>query len=565
MDTTTQLTDYSDDSMFNNDQKLTQIPYIGKNLELIEQQESNCDSIVKWASRIELESITMKEVIGKVVETTKSANTDILDKCVSKLDKNIDLLKSMIDGVKTQDGTTFAATYTVLQETKSNIKSIKDAIDVLNKTQSECTKVIGSLFNAFQNGEKLRAREHLVIKDEIGEVKQYLSLLLPLVDKIQKSSDQVPEVAQQPEQPAPNQDERVNGKGERLDLRISRVWTWFVQDAVDPDLAHCGYCNEVVQTNFGQRARKLSQHLKSHNLTKLSINQSRKNQHQTPDVPLEQWKQPKLQPNSIDAAPVFVNQDATVNGKGRRPRTSWVWTWFAQDPIDPDLAHCDYCSVVIRTILGCRTAYLSAHLKSHNLTNLSLNQSRSNHHQAPEVTLPPEIVQPTSSPPTKCNQDARANGKGERVDLRTSWVWSWFVQDPTNLNLAHCDYCDKVVKSKVNCRTLYLSRHLETHNLNKRSINQSRQIPSNGFGMKNPSEEKLHVSSAKSKKTLHPAPHQNLRSIVSQYASPTEHYFSVPQLCENVDLKRNVLMQEKISGTNPAATGLAKSKKRRIL
>lgn len=59
-------------------------------------------------------------------------------------------------------------------------------------------------------------------------------------------------------------------------------------------------------------------------------------------------------------------------------KKSWVWSWFTQDSLDPNLAVCDYCGKVIRRLASDKGSpkKLSEHLKTHKLDTHSINNTR---------------------------------------------------------------------------------------------------------------------------------------------------------------------------------------------
>ncbi|CAK7893002.1 hypothetical protein CAAN1_01S12684 [[Candida] anglica] len=80
----------------------------------------------------------------------------------------------------------------------------------------------------------------------------------------------------------------------------------------------------------------------------------------------------------------------------------------------------------------------------------------------------------------------RKNRPGQRFGAKKkSWVWSWFVQDAQDANIAACDFCGKVITrlSSDKGSPKKLSEHLKTHKLTKESINSTRPIPIDGNGI----------------------------------------------------------------------------------
>lgn len=80
----------------------------------------------------------------------------------------------------------------------------------------------------------------------------------------------------------------------------------------------------------------------------------------------------------------------------------------------------------------------------------------------------------------------RQNRPGRKFGAKKKlWVWSWFVQDPTDPNVAVCDYCGKVVKRRSSDKgsPKKLSEHLRTHKLTKSLANNTRAMLIDGGGM----------------------------------------------------------------------------------
>lgn len=80
----------------------------------------------------------------------------------------------------------------------------------------------------------------------------------------------------------------------------------------------------------------------------------------------------------------------------------------------------------------------------------------------------------------------RQNRPGRKFGAKKKlWVWSWFVQDPTDPNVAVCDYCGKVVKRRSSDKgsPKKLSEHLRTHKLTKTLANNTRTMMVDGGGM----------------------------------------------------------------------------------
>lgn len=80
----------------------------------------------------------------------------------------------------------------------------------------------------------------------------------------------------------------------------------------------------------------------------------------------------------------------------------------------------------------------------------------------------------------------RKNRPGHKFGAKKkSWVWTWFVQDSQDPNVAACDYCGKIITrlSSDKGSPKKLTEHLKTHKLTQMSINNSRPIPIDGNGI----------------------------------------------------------------------------------
>ncbi|EGW30945.1 uncharacterized protein SPAPADRAFT_142226 [Spathaspora passalidarum NRRL Y-27907] len=80
----------------------------------------------------------------------------------------------------------------------------------------------------------------------------------------------------------------------------------------------------------------------------------------------------------------------------------------------------------------------------------------------------------------------RQNKPGQKFGAKKkSWVWVWFVQDSTDSNIAACDYCGKIIVRLASDKgsPKKLSEHLKVHKLDRHSINYSRSVPMDGFGV----------------------------------------------------------------------------------
>lgn len=77
----------------------------------------------------------------------------------------------------------------------------------------------------------------------------------------------------------------------------------------------------------------------------------------------------------------------------------------------------------------------------------------------------------------------RQNRPGRKFGAKKKlWVWSWFVQDQHDPNVAVCDFCGKVVRRRPSDKgsPKKLNEHLRTHKLNKTLVNPARAIAMEG-------------------------------------------------------------------------------------
>lgn len=87
----------------------------------------------------------------------------------------------------------------------------------------------------------------------------------------------------------------------------------------------------------------------------------------------------------------------------------------------------------------------------------------------------------------------RKNRPGQKFGAKKkSWVWSWFIQDSQNHNVAACDLCGKIITRLESDKgsPKKLSEHLKTHKIEKDTINTTRPIPIDGNGIVYDSEGK---------------------------------------------------------------------------
>lgn len=83
-------------------------------------------------------------------------------------------------------------------------------------------------------------------------------------------------------------------------------------------------------------------------------------------------------------------------------------------------------------------------------------------------------------------KSGRKNRPGQKFGAKKKlWVWTWFVQDLNDANVAVCDYCGRIITRMPSDKGLpkKLSEHLRTHKLTKELINTTRAIPIDGNGI----------------------------------------------------------------------------------
>ncbi|KAL6449554.1 hypothetical protein SBY92_004468 [Candida maltosa Xu316] len=79
--------------------------------------------------------------------------------------------------------------------------------------------------------------------------------------------------------------------------------------------------------------------------------------------------------------PSPISKPKRKNRPGKKfgaKKRSWVWTWFKQDPNDPNLAECDYCGKTILRLPSDKGSpkKLNEHLKTHKININSINYAR---------------------------------------------------------------------------------------------------------------------------------------------------------------------------------------------
>ncbi|KAH3675028.1 hypothetical protein WICMUC_002860 [Wickerhamomyces mucosus] len=93
--------------------------------------------------------------------------------------------------------------------------------------------------------------------------------------------------------------------------------------------------------------------------------------------------------NSLPKPPNFPKvSKPRVNKPGQKfgaKKRSWVWNWFVQDPIDCNIAICDFCGKVIKRLGSDKGSpkKLGEHLKTHKIDSTSFNSKRNGSQLAP--------------------------------------------------------------------------------------------------------------------------------------------------------------------------------------
>lgn len=142
-------------------------------------------------------------------------------------------------------------------------------------------------------------------------------------------------------------------------------------------LSFPGYPNQLRQMGLG------------------GLSQNEINQHQAAasaaaasraDAQLQSAQQQAQQNNSNQGGQQATDNETKVKKERKnRPgqkfgakKKSWVWSWFAQDSQDPNIAACDYCGRIITRLASDKGSpkKLSEHLKTHKLTRESINNTR---------------------------------------------------------------------------------------------------------------------------------------------------------------------------------------------
>ncbi|EDK36813.2 hypothetical protein PGUG_00911 [Meyerozyma guilliermondii ATCC 6260] len=123
----------------------------------------------------------------------------------------------------------------------------------------------------------------------------------------------------------------------------------------------------------------------------------------------------------------------------------------------------------------------------HNHLGVHSSQDRRTPGLGPETSVGTISSGPELTPAAaKEQRKERKNRPGQRFGAKKkSWVWTWFIQDSQDPNVAACDYCGKIITrlSSDKGSPKKLTEHLKTHKLTRDSINNSRAIPIDGNGV----------------------------------------------------------------------------------
>lgn len=123
----------------------------------------------------------------------------------------------------------------------------------------------------------------------------------------------------------------------------------------------------------------------------------------------------------------------------------------------------------------------------HNHLGVHLSQDRRTPGLGPDTSVGTISSGPELTPAAaKEQRKERKNRPGQKFGAKKkSWVWTWFIQDSQDPNVAACDYCGKIITrlSSDKGSPKKLTEHLKTHKLTRDSINNSRAIPIDGNGV----------------------------------------------------------------------------------
>lgn len=151
-----------------------------------------------------------------------------------------------------------------------------------------------------------------------------------------------------------------------------------------------------------------------------------------------------------------------------------------------------------------------APLHSHVHTQSPASDQTLNHQRLLKLLQKSAQSQGENQHTVRISKRERKNRPGQKFGAKKkSWVWTWFIQDVQDPNVAACDYCGKIITRLASDKgsPKKLSEHLKTHKLNRESINNSRPIPVDGNGTTYaPNGLPLGYATANANFSTHPAP-----------------------------------------------------------
>ncbi|KAK6201294.1 uncharacterized protein RJT21DRAFT_132891 [Scheffersomyces amazonensis] len=172
------------------------------------KHNSTSKELMGWASRLELESITLKDTINDEIVGTLASIKKSLNEVYSNLSKRIDDIESSLSTTKLQEvvnqlkhrNTTNDETLEEVKEELQAIVTSQASQLSINRTHSkeiqELTKAIENWSNIFPQiklESEISTQQSVVEKtsQEVSQIKQYLQLLLPRVMGIENHYKQL--------------------------------------------------------------------------------------------------------------------------------------------------------------------------------------------------------------------------------------------------------------------------------------------------------------------------------------------------------------------------------------
>ncbi|ODV78642.1 uncharacterized protein CANTADRAFT_271766 [Suhomyces tanzawaensis NRRL Y-17324] len=216
----TQDTDYSseEDSVFLTQRthakrpKITRLSHANKcstgpdrTTDVRELKEQTTKDLVEWASRLELESITLKETIQEdFVSLVKQHHSDTV-RSVHELEKRVDHMAAKLDKSETRIG---AKVRDVLESQVGPIEDeqtlINTKIALMNQQLAQMGKTIDNMGREIEEKCKhiggtlsyidSRATKVPDTKKDLEEIKEYLRLLLPRIIGIEQNCAIIPQL-----------------------------------------------------------------------------------------------------------------------------------------------------------------------------------------------------------------------------------------------------------------------------------------------------------------------------------------------------------------------------------